>query len=89
MCSRRVLPHSRYSHRVWRGLLVREKRAQCAYLTAQLEALSPFRVLKRGYAIALHEASDQPIRSVTQVQDCDRIVVRVAEGEFSAQVNKS
>lgn len=52
--------------------------------TARLEALSPLRVLERGYAIALREG--KAIRSATEVSGGDAIEVRVADGAFPARV---
>ena len=45
------------------GDMVREARAAYAELCAQLDALSPLRVLERGYAIAMHESTGRAIHS--------------------------
>ncbi|NNE20617.1 MAG: exodeoxyribonuclease VII large subunit [Myxococcales bacterium] len=66
--------------------LVREARATHAELCAQLDALSPLRVLERGYAIALHESTDRAVRSTAEVKQGDRLRVRVSDGEFGAKV---
>ena len=66
--------------------MVREARAAHAELCAQLDALSPLRVLERGYAIALHEATGRAIRSESEVKEGDRLRVRVSDGEFAAKV---
>jgi exodeoxyribonuclease VII large subunit len=65
---------------------VREARAAYAELCAQLDALSPLRVLERGYAIALHGATGRAVRSQSEVKEGDRLVVRVSDGEFGAKV---
>jgi exodeoxyribonuclease VII large subunit len=65
---------------------VREARAAYAELCAQLDALSPLRVLQRGYAIALHEATGRAVRRQSEVKEGDRLVVRVSDGEFGAKV---
>ena len=65
---------------------VREARAAYAELCAQLDALSPLRVLERGYAIALHEATGRAVRRQSEVKEGDRLVVRVSDGEFGAKV---
>ena len=66
--------------------MVREARAAYTKLCTQLDALSPLRVLERGYAIALHEATGRAIRSQSEVKEGDRLRVRVFDGEFGARV---
>jgi exodeoxyribonuclease VII large subunit len=66
--------------------MVRETRARYAELCAQLDALSPLRVLERGYAIALHESTGRAIRAQSEVKEGDRLRVRVSDGEFAAKV---
>jgi exodeoxyribonuclease VII large subunit len=72
-----------------RGLgrpMVREARARYAELGAQLDALSPLRVLERGYAIAIRESTGRAVRAATEVKQGDRLRVRVFDGEFGAKV---
>jgi exodeoxyribonuclease VII large subunit len=66
--------------------MVREARASYAELCAQLDALSPLRVLERGYAIALHTSTGRAVRSKSEVKQGDRLRVRVFDGEFGAKV---
>jgi exodeoxyribonuclease VII large subunit len=66
--------------------MVREARAAYAELCAQLDALSPLRVLERGYAIALHESTGRAVRRQSEVKEGDRLIVRVSDGEFGAKV---
>ena len=66
--------------------MVHEARAAYAELCAQLDALSPLRVLERGYAIALHESTGRAVRSQSEVKEGDRLRVRVSDGEFGAKV---
>ncbi|MGD8318437.1 MAG: exodeoxyribonuclease VII large subunit [Myxococcales bacterium] len=68
--------------------LVREARGGLAELGAQLDALSPLRVLDRGYAIALLEKTGRAVRSRLEVKTGDRLRVRVSDGEFGAKVEK-
>jgi exodeoxyribonuclease VII large subunit len=68
--------------------MVREARAAYAERCAQLDALSPLRVLERGYAIALRESTGRAVRSESEVEDGDRLRVRVFEGEFGAKVER-
>ena len=52
----------------------------------RLEALSPFQVLARGYAVVTRAADGSVIRGVSQVAPDESIQIRVADGEFGAQV---
>ncbi len=67
---------------------VREARASHAELSARLEALSPLRVLERGYAIAIHESTGRAVRRCEEVKEGDRLRVRVSDGEFGATVER-
>ena len=55
-------------------------------LTAKLDAMSPLKVLTRGYAMA-QTADGAVIRSVTQVNAGDAITVQFSDGRISATVN--
>jgi exodeoxyribonuclease VII large subunit len=66
--------------------MVREARAAHAELCAQLDALSPLRVLERGYAIAIQESTGRAVMSQAEVKEGDRLRVRVSDGEFGAKV---
>ena len=54
-------------------------------LTAKLDAMSPLKVLTRGYAMAQDDAG-QVIRSVSQDSAGDRITVRLSDGSVDATV---
>ena len=69
--------------------MVREARGAFAELCAQLDALSPLRVLERGYAIAIHESTGRAVRSASEVKLGDRLRVRVFDGEFGAKVESN
>jgi exodeoxyribonuclease VII large subunit len=69
--------------------MVREKRAAFSATTTHLDALSPLRVLERGYAIALDQATGRAVRSKVEVKAGDRLRVRVSDGEFGAKVEPS
>jgi exodeoxyribonuclease VII large subunit len=66
--------------------MVNEARAAYAELCAQLDALSPLRVLERGYAIVLHQSTGHAVRSHSEVKEGDRLRIRVSDGEFGAKV---
>jgi len=55
-------------------------------LTAKLDAMSPLKVLTRGYAMA-QTADGTVIRSVKQVSSGDGITVQLSDGRISATVN--
>ena len=65
---------------------IERKKRRYVELTAKLDAMSPLKVLTRGYAMAQTEHGDV-IRSVQQVTDGDRITVDVSDGRISAIVN--
>ncbi|MFL5391263.1 MAG: exodeoxyribonuclease VII large subunit, partial [Myxococcales bacterium] len=54
-------------------------------LTARLDALSPLKVLARGYAVAFDERGHALLKAA-QVLAGERVRVRLHEGELSAQV---
>jgi len=58
-------------------------------LGKRLEALSPFGVLARGYAVVTREADGSLIRNVGQAIAGETLRVRVADGDFPAQVTNS
>ena len=57
-------------------------------LGKRLEALNPFQVLARGYAVVTRPADGSLIRKVGQVKAGEEIQIRVSDGEFNAQVSK-
>lgn len=54
-------------------------------LTAKLDAMSPLKVLTRGYAMA-QKANGEVVRSVSQVQTGDQIGVSFSDGKLFATV---
>lgn len=65
---------------------VERKQRRYVELTAKLDAMSPLKVLTRGYAMAQTE-DGRVIRSVSQIRDGDRIAVNVSDGQILATVN--
>jgi exodeoxyribonuclease VII large subunit len=53
-------------------------------LKNRLLALSPLEVLRRGYAVITKDR--KVVKSVSQVQEKDALILRVQDGEFSARV---
>jgi exodeoxyribonuclease VII large subunit len=76
------------SHRAGLALAHRLElsRAHLRGLGEQLEALSPLRVLARGYAVVTRAADGSLVRSTRQVKGRDELAVRVADGTFDVEV---
>lgn len=58
-------------------------------LAAQLENLSPLKVLGRGYSLTLKEADGAVVRSINQVRPGDRLVTRVGDGRILSRVERT
>jgi exodeoxyribonuclease VII large subunit len=58
-------------------------------LAAQLENLSPLKVLGRGYSLTLKEADGTVVRSINQVRPGDRLVTRVGDGRILSRVERT
>ncbi len=67
---------------------VDEARARLEVAVAQLDALSPLDVLKRGYALAEDEAG-RPLRSSFGVRRGARVRVRLAAGRLVCRVEEA
>jgi exodeoxyribonuclease VII large subunit len=52
-----------------------------------LHAVSPLATLNRGYALVIHQASGQIIRSIEQLKTGDRLETRLAQGRFTSQIS--
>jgi len=52
-----------------------------------LHAVSPLSTLNRGYALVIHPASGQIIRSTEQLKVGDTVQTRLAEGRFTSQIS--
>ncbi|MBQ9663277.1 MAG: exodeoxyribonuclease VII large subunit [Oscillospiraceae bacterium] len=64
-----------------------EKRAGIGGLSASLDALSPLKVLARGYAAA-SDGSGKTLKSVRQLSPGDRIGLRLADGRAACLVEQ-
>lgn len=56
------------------------------YLISQLDALSPLKILERGYAIVYKD--NKNINSVADINNDDQIEIRLKDGQFKAIVEK-
>ena len=68
--------------------LLRFKKESIASLMAQLEALGPLEVLKRGFSVTLNE-SGKAVMSYRSVQPGDRIKTKLKEGFLISQVKET
>ena len=72
--------------RLDRAMAVRlqQKRSQLEILSGRLDALSPLRVLKRGYSLAVRQG--KVVKSVTDVRVDDTLDIRLSDGTVRAKV---
>lgn len=64
------------------------KKQQFISLTAKLDAMSPLKVLTRGYAVAQTDTGTV-VRSVNQVKHSDQISVSLSDGKLTAIVTET
>ena len=69
------------------GSLLSRKRERFSALTAALDAMSPLKVLGRGYAMAQNEAG-QILKSYQDVTVGDLVSVTLGEGGFTCTVEE-
>ena len=62
-----------------------ERRQQFGQVAASLDAMSPLKVLARGYAVAVNEKGNI-IRSTVDAEGGDRLRLRVTDGEIRCRV---
>lgn len=83
---REIDTYSSVLHRAVRNLLL-HRAATLGEAAARLEALSPVKILERGYALVF-DASGKLVKDPAQVNSGDEITARVARGTFGAVVKK-
>jgi len=66
----------------------RQKNQQLKTLTRALNAISPQSVLNRGYAIAMRAKDNQILNNADQVSVKEKILIQLAKGRLSAQIDK-
>ena len=67
--------------------LLNRKRERFVRLTAKLDAMSPLKVLSRGYSMAT-DGNGELVRSVERVSAGDRLTVRFADGAAITEVRE-
>ncbi|HSO35086.1 MAG TPA: exodeoxyribonuclease VII large subunit [Labilithrix sp.] len=65
-----------------------EERADLSDLAGRLDAMSPLKVLARGYAIATRTEDGRAVREASEVKAGDHVHVRVGRGSFNADVTR-
>ena len=65
-----------------------QSRAELGELAGRLNALSPLKVLDRGYSLVRHGPTGEIVRSAEQVGPGDAVNIRLAHGELSAVVRE-
>ncbi|GFN30550.1 exodeoxyribonuclease VII large subunit [Paenibacillus xylaniclasticus] len=65
---------------------LKERRLQLASSIRQLDALSPLKVMARGYSLVYDENEQKLIRSVNDVQPGDVIKVRLSDGQLDCHI---
>lgn len=69
--------------------LIRDRSDRMASLAGRLDAMSPLKVLSRGYAIVTHADDGRAVRDAREVQPGDDLHVRVGEGKLNARVTST
>ena len=64
------------------------KSQQLSFFSGRLDALSPLKVLGRGYSIARLEKSGEVLRDAQQVQAGDLLTLQLEKGVIGATVSK-
>ena len=67
--------------------LMQAKREQFVRLTAKLDALSPLKVLARGYSVVL-TSDGRVVQRAGQVQIGDQVDIKLHQGSFTASVTQ-
>ena len=70
------------------GARLHDERADLSDLAGRLDAMSPLKVLARGYAIATRAEDGRAVREAREVQAGDLVHVRVGRGAFDAAVTR-
>jgi exodeoxyribonuclease VII large subunit len=65
---------------------LQEKRSRFVAEIRHLDALSPLKVMSRGYSLVYDEAEEHLIKSLTEVQLGDLVVIKMNDGQLNCQV---
>lgn len=67
-------------------VFTRETKQRFATQVGQLDALSPLKVMQRGYSLVYKEDEQTLVKSIAQIQLGDRVKVRLTDGQIDCQV---
>lgn len=62
--------------------------SRLAIFAARLDALSPLKVLSRGFSITKSSSDNKIIKSISQVSQKDKIIIQLDDGELDCVVNE-
>lgn len=65
---------------------LQEKRSRYVSEIRHLDALSPLKVMSRGYSLVYDEAEEHLIKSLTEVELGDLVVIKMNDGQLNCQV---
>jgi len=88
-----LLQHTQHINQLERRLInaqqmqLKQSKQQLAQLSSQLNTVSPLATLARGYSITF-DNKQQVVTSSSQLKAGDKVVIKLAEGGFDAQVIK-
>jgi len=68
------------------GAIMRERTSRFGSIVKQLDALSPLKVMARGYSLAYDEQEKKLIRSINEVQPGDLLHLRLTDGKLVCQI---
>lgn len=66
--------------------ITRSKQQQWKSLVRHLDALSPLKVMSRGYSLVYDEQEQRLIKSINDVQPGDSVKIKLADGQLDCQV---
>ncbi|WP_027672562.1 exodeoxyribonuclease VII large subunit [Rheinheimera baltica] len=88
-----LLQHTQHINQLERRLInaqqmqLKQSKQQLAQLSSQLNTVSPLATLARGYSITF-DNKQQVVTSSSQLKAGDKVVIKLAEGGFDAQITK-
>jgi len=84
--ARKRLEHAGMRLEAAAGSALKEQKLKLGSLIRQLDALSPLKVMSRGYSLVYDEKEQRLLRSVEDVQLGDLVKVKLANGQLDCQV---
>jgi exodeoxyribonuclease VII large subunit len=66
--------------------ILRQRQSEFGSIIRQLDALSPLKVMSRGYSLVYDEKEKKLIRTINDVQPGDLLYVRLADGKLNCQI---